>query len=151
MDEITLVFIYQGNIIKIQSTRNEYMKDIFKRYANKIIKDTNNVYFMCNGSKINEESKLEDINNKDNEISILVYDINNKKNENKEEKQNSDIICPECGEICSIYISDYKIILNKCIKKHSVENILLDEYNDFQKKTKLNIVCSKCNKNKKEI
>ena len=129
------------------------MKDIFKRYTIKISKNANDVYFMCNGSKINEASKLEEISNSDNEISILVYDINNKKNENKEEqlKEYKDIICPECGEICLIDINDYKIKLNKCINKHSTENILFDEFNDLSKNNELDIVCNKCNKTKNEI
>ena len=151
MTEATLNFIYQGSTIKIQSKRNEYMKDIFKRYANKISKDTNDIYFMSNGSKINEESKLEEINNSDNVINILVNDINDKNNKNKEEKQNKDIICPECGEICLIDINDYKLILSKCINKHSTENILLDEFNDLQNNKELNILCNECNKNRNEI
>ena len=114
MTEVILDFIYQGSTIKIQCKRNEQMKDIFKRYAIKISKDANDVYFMSNGSKINEESRLEDINNSDNEIKILVYDIIDNNNEKKEEKlkEYKDIICPECGEICLIDINDYKIILN---------------------------------------
>ena len=152
MTEATLNFTYEGSTIKIQCKRNEYMKDIFKRYTIKISKDANDVYFMCNGSKINEASKLEEINNRDNEISILVYDLNNKKNENKEEqlKKYKDIICPECGEICLIDINDYKIKLNKCSNKHSIENILLDEFNNLQNNNELNITCNNCNKNKNE-
>ena len=153
MDDVSIDFDYLGNTIKIQCKRNEYMKDIFKRYLIKITKDINDVFFMCNGNKINEELKLEDINNKDIEIKILVYDINEKNIENKEEKSKEykDIICPECRNICIINIKDYKIILNECINKHSTENILLDEYNNLHNNNKINIVCSKCNKTKNEI
>ena len=135
MSEVTLDFIYQGNSIKIQSKRSEYMKDIFKGYLNKINKDINEVYFLCNGDKINEELKIKEINNKDNEIKILVNNINDKSIENKEKivKEYKDIICPECGNICLLDIKDYKIILNKCVINHSTENILLDEFNDLQK------------------
>ena len=134
MSEVTLDFIYQGNSIKVQSKRSEYMKDIFKGYLNKINKDIKEVYFMCNGNKIKEELKLEEINNKDNEIKILVNNINDKNIENKDElKEYKDIICPECGNICLLDIKDYKIILNKCVINHSTENILLDEFNDLQK------------------
>ena len=153
MTEVILDFIYQGTKIQIYCKKNEYMKDIFKRYLTKIEKDINDLYFICNGSKINEELKLEDLNNKDNEINIFVSDLNEKKNENKGEiiKQSKDIICPECGNICSIEFKDYKIILNKCIKNHSIENILFNEFNDLQKYNESSIVCSKCNANKSEI
>ena len=40
---------------------------------------------MCNGSKVNEELKLEEINNKDNEIKILLNDINDMNASNKGE------------------------------------------------------------------
>ena len=150
MSRIILNFFYNGKITKIQSKKNEYMKDIFKRYLIKINKDINDVYFMCNGNKINKELKLEEINNKDNEIKILVNDVNCENIENKKILKSS-IICPECGNICILNIKDYKIRLNKCINKHNNEYILLDEYNDLQKNNELNILCSNCNKNKKEI
>jgi len=153
MTEVNIEFIYQGNTIKIQATRNEYMKDIIKRYSIKISKDTNEVLFMYNGSKINEDLKLlEEINHKDEDIKILVYNINDKNIENKEIlKQSKDVICPECGEICLINIKDYKIILNNCQKKHKIESILFDEYNNLQKINELHILCDICKKNKSEI
>ena len=147
-----LNFFYNGEITKIQCERNEYMKDIFKRYAIKINKDIKDIYFMCNGNKISEELKLEEINNKDNEIEILVNDINDENIKNKIIlEQSKDIICPECGNICLIDIKDYKIILNNCINKHSFQNILLDEYNNLPKNDELNILCDNCNKNRKKI
>jgi len=154
MDEMTLDFIYNEDLIKIQCKRNEYIIDIFKKYLFKINKDINDIYFIYNGNKINAELKLEEINNKDNEIKILVSDINDKNNEKIENKitldQYKEIICPECGDSCLIDIKDYKIILNKCINKHNIEYVLLDEFNDLQKDNKLNILCNNCNKNKNE-
>ena len=150
MDEIALDFIYNGSLTKVHCTRNEYMKDIFKKYLSKINKDINDVYFIYNGNKINEELKLEQINNKDNGIKILVNDINVNNNENKL-NQFKDIICPECGDVCLLDIKDYKIMLNKCINKHNIENLLLDEFNDLQKNNYLNILCNNCKKNKSEV
>ena len=152
MSRIILNFFYNGKITKIQSKKNEYMKDIFKRYLIKINKDINDVYFMCNGNKINKELKLEEINNKDNEIEILVNDIKDENIETKITlKQSKDVICPKCGDICLIDIEDYKIKLNNCINKHNIEKILLDEYNNLESSNELNIFCNNCNKNKREI
>ena len=152
MTKVNINFIYKGNTIRIQCERNDYMKDIIKGYLIKISKDMNDVYFMYNGSKINKELKLNQVNNKDKEINILVNDINDKNTKNKEEvsKQNKNVKCPECGNICLIDFKDYKITLNKCINKHSRENVLLYEYNDLQNNNELNAVCSECNKNKNE-
>jgi len=101
------------------------MNYFFKGYLIKINKDTNEIYFICNGNKIKEELKFEDINNKDNEIKILVNNINYKNFENKEEKlkEYTDIICLKCRNICLLDIKGYKMILNKCANNNSIENI----------------------------
>ena len=150
MEDIILNFFYKGQEVKMQCKRNENMNDIFKRYSNKINKDINNIYFINNGKIINKNNiKLEEIDNKDNAINILVYDINNN-NERIISKQYKDIICPKCGENCLIEIKDYKINLNKCDNKHNTDNILLDEYNNSQIKEEIKY-CDKCFKNKSEI
>jgi len=64
MAEMIIDFIYQENTIKIQWKRNEYINNFFKRYLHKIFKDIDDVYFMCNGNKINAKLKLKEINNK---------------------------------------------------------------------------------------
>ena len=52
------------------------MNDIFKKYRNKINKEIKGIFFLYNGNIINEDLKLEQINNKDCEMSILVFDYN---------------------------------------------------------------------------
>ena len=150
MEVVILNFNYKGHDIKIQCKRNEYINDIFKRYSIKINKDIINIYFIYNGNIIkNNNIKLGEINNKDKDINILVYDINNNNNERINEREYKDIICPYCGENCLIEIKDYKINLNKCDNKHNINNILLDEYNNTQVIDE--IKCNNCNKNKLEI
>lgn len=76
MTETVLKFLYNGLEVKMNGKKDEYMKDIFSKYAQKINKNNKNFYFLYNGNKIDEESKLQEINNKDNEITILVYELN---------------------------------------------------------------------------
>ena len=52
------------------------MNDIFKKYRNKINKEIKDIFFLYNGNIINEDLKLEQINNKDCEMSLLVFDYN---------------------------------------------------------------------------
>ena len=59
MAEIILNFIYNNHELKIPAKRNEFMKDIFKRYIIKIEKNINDIFFLYNGNKINDEIKLE--------------------------------------------------------------------------------------------
>ena len=150
MENICLNFNYKGQYNKIKCKKNENLYDIFKRYSNKINKDINNIFFIYNGTLINHNNlKLEEINNKDNEINILVFDINNNNNEIKNKREYKDIICPYCREMCVIEINDYKINLNKCDNKHNINNILLDEFNNTQVIDE--IKCNNCDKNKLEI
>ena len=148
MENIILNFYYKGQAVKLNCKKNDNMNDILKRYANKINKDINKIYFINNGNIINKDNlKLEELNNTDNKINILVYDIDN----NEKVKKNKDIICPLCMQNCIIEIKDYKVNLNKCDNKHNINNILLEEYNKTQIIDEIKIKCNICNKNKFEI
>jgi len=151
MEEIFLNFNYNGQQIGMMCKKNENINDIFKRYAIKINENINNIYFINNGNKISNNIKLEEIINKDNQVNILIYDINNNK-ERKINNESKDIICPECGENCLIEVKDFKINLNKCDNKHNINNILLNEYNNTQIiLDEIKIKCNICHKNKLEI
>ena len=81
----------------IQCTRDEYMKDAFQKFLIKLNKDIKSIYYLYNGTIINPESKLKEINNKDNEIKIIA--VNEEEKEQGELKYSKDIICPTCGKI----------------------------------------------------
>ena len=59
--EIYLNFLFDGNKEIIKCNKDEYMKDIFINYANKIEKNAMEMFFLYNGDMINEELKLEDV------------------------------------------------------------------------------------------
>ena len=136
-----ILFIYEKEKIIIQCNNLEdKMKDIINQFENKIKKEeNNNLYYVYNGDKINEELKLnqiiKDINDK--KINILVY--NNKNKENKKEIILNEIICPECKENILININNYKINLYECKNGHKIENILLNEFENIQKIDTVNL------------
>ena len=146
MADVIIDFIFNRQMIKLECKRNEFMKNIFKRYIVKANKDIKNVFFLYNGYKINGELKLEQINKKDKEIQIYVVPINIKREVIKHSK---DIICPECGENCLLSIDKYKLSLNNCKNGHNLTNILFEEYFDIQKINELTILCNDCKKNNK--
>ena len=140
---------------------DEYMKDIFKKYANKKETNISKLFFLYNGTIINEELKLEEIIKKKvnlgkkgkkykvkEEIKILVYEYEDNDTNENTLKQSKYIICPICTEICLINFSDYKFNLNFCKNFHSFWNLLLDDFNDFQKIDESKILCNKCDNNK---
>ena len=144
MAEVIIDFIFNGQMIKIPCKRNEFMKDIFKRYLLKLNKGIKNICFVYNGYRINGDIKLEAFNKSDKEIQIMVVQMNNIKREIIQ--QSKDIICPECGENCLLSIGNYKINLHNCKNKHNLSNILFEEFNDTQKINELTILCNDCKK-----
>ena len=148
--QINLNFIYKTDTIKIQCTRNEYMKDIFGRFLIKSQLDLKNIFYLYNGTIINPELKLEQINNNENELSILVQTLDEDTiNIAQKMKQSKEIICPECKEICFMNIKDYKINLFKCKNGHNINNILFEEFRQSQEFSEYSIICSECNNNTK--
>ena len=91
--EITIIklnFNFNSNQIILECKKDEYMKDILKKYRSKIDQDTKDFYFFYNGDIINKELKLKDIYNSinDDEMKILVIDCNDDNNEEIFNNQN---------------------------------------------------------------
>lgn len=153
------IFSYNGQITIIQCKKEEYIKDICKRYSIKIDTDINKLFFLYGGLKLDKELTFNEVIKQEdksrNKMNILVTEIdddNNSKDLNLNEKiiKSKDIICPKCGEICIINIDDYKLILNECMNGH--ECILsLDEYDKTQNINESKINCEKCRDNNKAI
>ena len=147
---ISVIFQNKGAIISIQCNLYEKWKDIINKYKAKAInEEINNVYYLYNGKRINEELLLEEIiNNVDKnqrKMNVLIYDIYERENKNMIES--NEIICQICKEIVIIKIEDYKIEM-KCKNNH--KNIIsIKDYNNKIDITK--IKCNNCNKNRSEI
>ena len=138
---VEVLFIYKGQQIIIQCNIEDKIKDIINKFKNIIKEEDNNLCFLYNEDKINEELKLNqilDITN-ENKLNILVNNSSNEK-----QKISNEIICPDCKENILIYIKDYKINLYECKNGHKIENILFNEYENMQKIDYSKIICSKC-------
>ncbi len=150
MVKIIINFIYKGQIEAIGCNKDEYMINIYKRYVKKIKADLNNLYFLCNGSLINPELKLQNIlKENENIINMIVNDLDNDEDNCINLKQSKHIICPICNEICLINLNDYKISFSNCKNGHKFTKILFDEFLDFQKIDESKILCDKCEKEDK--
>jgi len=152
---VEVEFYYNEIKTIIQCNLNDKIKDICKNYLNKINEDKNNIYFSYNGNagnNFNEELSFKEmINSEDkkrNKMNILVF-----KNEEKEEEKDiiksKDIICPECGESIKFEIINYKIKLSECKNGHTIDNILLNEFEKTQYINNKEIKCEVCNINNK--
>ena len=124
-------FIYNGTKTIIQCNLSEKIKDISKRFKDKINLTNKNINYTYNGNLVlNEELKFEDIVNNEDKIrkkmSFIVFD-NLIETKDKDIIKSKEIICPECKENIRMNINEYKINLLKCKNGHNKENILLDE------------------------
>ena len=153
---LKIIFTFESEKIKIECDSEKKIKEIFQRFALEKRIDLNSLYFIYNAILITEQEKKlsEIINNQDrerNEMNILVYPAN--ENENGENViVSKEIICPICKENILVNIKDYKINLNNCKYGHKINNILLKDYEKFQKIDISKIICNKCNdKNKGEV
>ena len=154
MAYIRINFLYMGKKEIIECYIDEYMDNIFKRYATKIQVDLDNLYFLCNGNVINPEDKLRNIlkENENETINIIVEELNKDEDEGINLKQSKHIICPICNEICLIKLNDYRISFSNCKNGHRFTKITFEEFFDFQTIDESKIICDKCegeDKNKK--
>ena len=90
MSKASAIFSFQGVDILIQCSKEDIMKDICQKFANKIKRNVNSLIFLYGGNNLNFHLSFKDqaniIDKERNEMNILVY-----KNEN-------DLQCPKCGE-----------------------------------------------------
>ena len=142
-----VVFLFNGLEMIIPCNKDEKLKEICKRFALKTNNEINNIYFLYNGNKINEELKFNELaNREDNErntMNILVYEINKTIIKDNIIKLN-EIICPKCNENILVKIEDYKINLFDCKNNHNIRNILLKEYDNISKIDISKIKCDIC-------
>ena len=95
-----VIFNYENNITEIQCNQEDQMKRIIQKFKQKIGIDTKELFFSYNGTIINEEFKLSQIQNSiDKERKILNILVFNKEFTGIKEKieRSKDIICPNVG------------------------------------------------------
>jgi len=151
INEIKVIIDYNGEQSIFICKKNEKMKDIIIKYKNNKEKDSEEIILLYNGNIIKEDLEIQYIINKDSldEMKILVYDFEEDE-EGDSLVESKEIICPSCKEVCEIEFKDYKISFKNCKNGHYFRNILLNEFNNFQKINEKKIVCGYCNNNKNE-
>ena len=148
-----IIFIYNTLPVSIQCDKNELMREIFQRFANKVKIDLSEVYFLYGGGQIQDINQkfndiLKDYDKNLNSFKILVYSYENK-NENNNLEIIKEIICGKCRNICLINFNKYKINISGCINNHYINNITLDEFLNLQKIDSSKIICNDCKSHNK--
>ena len=155
---VEIEFIYDGISTIIQCNSNQKMKNICRKFKEKVGIDKNRKIFYTYDGNVGIDEELafrENTNSEDkkrNKMSILVFSndslIIQKENGIKKSK---NILCPKCKENIKMDIKEYKINLYDCKNRHEINNILLYEFKETQKIDNIKIVCDICKNNNKSI
>ena len=125
MAEVNILFNFDGAIVIIQGLKNDKMRDICKKFENKIGINMNSLIFLYNGDQLNLDLSFNELANSidksNNEMKILVY-----------RNELNEYTCPKCGEKIRLKSDKIeKVILsNNNIKdtidgiKFQIENII---------------------------
>ena len=150
--EYKVILFYNGIENILQCKKEDTMKEIFRKYKNKVDINYKEVYFLYGGNNIDLELTYEQTINKDDlergEMKILLYNKTNI-NEDNSQIKSKYVICPECKENCFLNLQNYKISLSGCKKGHKIDNILLNEFEQTQIINESKIKCDKCMKKTK--
>ena len=148
---VEVIFNYEGVNTIIQSDIKDKMKDIIDKFLSKIKQKGNDIYYLYNGTIINQEltfnKQANDIDKKHKKMNIIVTKDEKDKNVIKE-IISKDIICPECKENILIDFNNLKINFHSCKNNHNIYTSL-SEYETTQKININNIMCDECNLNNK--
>ena len=140
----TAEFYYQNYRIFIYCREEEKMNTICRNYCFKIQLDINLVDFIYDGKKVDFDLTFAELINENDKPSKKMKIIVIQKSLIK----SSNLVCPECREIISIEIKDYKINLFGCKNGHKINNLSLKDYQDKINKIHFeNISCDNCKEN----
>ena len=147
-------FNYEGTTINIQCTHEEKMEEIIKRFASKVGKKEQDLYFLYGGNIIKEDltfiSQVNESDKKRNKMCILVQ---NKSQDEKDDEESliksKYIICPTCKENARILVENYKLEIYQCKNGHKIRDISIRNFEDTQNINEAKIKCQNCFKVKK--
>ena len=146
--------IFSFNQIKevFQCDIKEKMKEICEKFATKIKKKNEKLFFLYNGDQIQQNLLLEQLisseDKKTKTMAILVNEADKNMLKDKLVPSN-EIICPECQESIFLNITNFKINLSGCKNSHNFNNLTLNEFENKQKYNLSGIICKNCIKNNK--
>ena len=68
-----VIFTLDGVDVSIQCSKENKMKDICQKFANKVEKNINSLIFLYRGNQLNFHLSFEDLAKDKNEMRVLVY------------------------------------------------------------------------------
>ena len=143
-------FIYNGIETTILCKDTERMKDIFTKFALKTQADINSLFFLYDGTIVNEELTLKILkkapDQNTNKITILVYQKYITTTIHKKGLlKSNEIICPQCKENCLFKIEGFNMINLYGCKNNHINELPIEEFEKTQYIDASKIICSNYN------
>ena len=144
-------FMYNGSSTLVQCNPEEIIKDIVKRFLDKVNIKNEQVYFLYNGKTLIEDSPFNKVaNQNDNTRKKMAVIVIDKIQNIPTLKKSKYIICPECKENNKISIYEQRVFLSKCKNGHKFDDILIKDLEKTQYIDESKIKCGKCSVTKNE-
>ena len=87
MLEANVIFTLDGVDVSIQCSKEDKIKDICQKFANKVQKNINSLIFLYGGNQLNLLLTFKELAKNKNEMKVLAYT-----------KEDDGFTCPKCGE-----------------------------------------------------
>ena len=144
-------FIYNNKTTFVQCNPDEIIKDIVKKFLDKVKIKHEQVFFLYNGQMLIQDSPFNKVASQaDNTRKQMTIIVNDKiTNIDKPTlKKSKYIICPECKENIKISIYNQRVFLSKCKNGHKFDDILIKDLENTQYIDESKIKCDKCSMTK---
>ena len=145
-------FIYRSVKTIIQCQEEEKISEAIQKFMTKATKSKDDLVFIYNGNKLDEELTFKEAANNidkiNNLMKVLVYNLSEDEKVSPL-KKSKYIICPECGENSRISINNFQVSLYDCKNGHVTQNIKLKEFEKTQYINQSTIICDICKERNK--
>ena len=143
MDSIAIFFSDEKNLEKIiiHCKNNDFMANIFEKFALNVSAKVSDFNFYYKGKKIKADTTIMKLKNNQKATDI---DISYK-------KRSKIMKCPECVcNNCIIKIENYRLNFSECCHGHVTNDKIFDKYEQSQNIEFDKIICHKCQKSQKD-
>jgi len=122
MSESNVIFTLDGVDVSIQCSKEDKIKDICQKFANKVEKNINSFLFLYGGNQLNLLLSFKDLVKDENmkEMRVLTY---------TKENDDDKFVCPKCGEKIKFNterIDDIMSSINKLKETIDSAKLLID-------------------------
>ena len=143
-NNVKIIFTYFKNKYEILSEEKDIINEL-SNYARKFSKKLEEFEYYYKGKKIKIDNNfpLKKLNNSN--INILIINL---KLKNEITPPPNQILCPNCNNLALFKLKGDKILINNCMKRHSIPILEITNFIRHQSKKDKKVICEECSNEK---